>query len=269
MIQTPRAPRALIAEDEPLLAQALRADLAAAWPDLEIVALAGDGQHALQLLLRLRPDIAFLDIRMPGMSGLEVAQAMAEDWPDDTLPPWLVFVTAYDRHAVEAFELAALDYLLKPVSRERLALTVARLRQKLSLAPAPDALALLAQTLGPALERLQRPTEPQPEPLRVLHAGTGNSVRLIPLDEVIYLQATDKYVTVVGTQCEGLLRSSLSTLAPRLDARFTRVHRGTLVNMDYVQSADRAENGKLWLVLRGRDERLLVSRLYTHLFRPM
>ncbi len=266
-------PRALIAEDEPLLAQALQADLAKAWPELVIAAIAPNGEDALQALLGLRPEIAFLDIRMPGLSGLEVAQAMLEDWPDDAALPLLVFVTAYDMHAVEAFELAAVDYLLKPVRRERLALTVSRLQQKLAArSPPASALSNLAAVLGPLLGQLQHSDAggpAAPEPLRLLSASVGNSVRLIPVTEVIYLQATDKYVNVVCAQTEALLRTSLSALAPRLDERFAQIHRGTIVNLDHVQSAERDETGKLRLTLRARNERLLVSRLYADRFRPM
>lgn len=266
-------PRALIAEDEPLLAQALQADLAKTWPELVIAAIAPNGEDALQALLGLRPEIAFLDIRMPGLSGLEVAQAMLEDWPDDAALPLLVFVTAYDMHAVEAFELAAVDYLLKPVRRERLALTVSRLQQKLAArSPPASALSDLAAVLGPLLGQLQHPDaggSAAPEPLRLLNASVGNSVRLIPVTEVIYLQATDKYVNVVCAQAEALLRTSLSALAPRLDERFAQIHRGTIVNLDHVQSAQRDETGKLRLTLRARSERLLVSRLYVDKFRPM
>jgi len=266
-------PRAVIAEDEPLLAQALQAELAHVWPDLSVVALASDGQQALQALVDLRPDVAFLDIRMPVLSGLEVAQAIAEDWPHDTPPPLLVFVTAYDAHAIEAFDLAAADYLLKPVRRDRLALAASRLQHKLTGPEDERDLLRLAAGLAPLLGRLQRPVADTQsgtvEPLRMLAAGVGNRVQMIPVADVAYLQATDKYVNVVGAHGEALLRASLSWLEPRLDERFQRVHRGTIVNLDHVHSAVRDESGKLLLSLRGRSERVLVSRLYAGLFKAM
>jgi len=269
VLQTP-AVHAILAEDEPVLASALAGALMAAWPELAIDAILGDGDSALQAMLRHPPDVAFLDIRMPGMSGLEVAQAVAEDWPHGTAPPLLVFVTAYDMHAVQAFDLAAADYLVKPVRPDRLALTVSRLRQKLAeRLPREESLVRLAGALAPLLGQLEKPSFAQQKPLRTLTAGVGNSVRLIPVDEVIYLQATDKYVNVVCAQSEALLRTSLSTLAPQLDERFRRIHRATLVNMDHVEAAVRDESGRLRLSLRTRPERLLVSRVHADIFRPM
>ncbi len=261
--------RALIAEDEPLLADALRLELAQAWPELTVVAQVGDGAAAVEAARTLRPEVAFLDIRMPGMSGLDAARVLAEDWDAPEPPPLLVFVTAYDAHAVQAFELAAVDYLLKPVAPTRLAETVARVQRALSRR-GPDSLAALAAQLGPLLDRLEAPAPRAPAPLRHLQASVGQQVRLIPLDTVCYLQATDKYVTVVTAEGEALLRTSLASLAPRLDAaRFVRVHRGTLVNLDHVHAATRDEAGRTWLALRGRPERVAVSRVYAEHFRPM
>lgn len=261
---------AIIAEDEPVLASALAGALATAWPELVIDAVSGDGDSALQAMLRHQPDVAFLDIRMPGMSGLDVAQAVAEDWPHVEAPPLLVFVTAYDMHAVQAFDLAAADYLVKPVRPDRLALAVSRLQEKLARRlPREEGLARLASALVPLLGQLERPLSAQQKPLRTLTAGVGNSVRMIPVDEVTYLQATDKYVNVVCAQSEALLRTSLSTLAPQLDDRFRRIHRGTIVNMDHVEAAVRDDSGRLRLSLRSRPERLLVSRVHADLFRPM
>lgn len=264
------AVHAIIAEDEPVLASALAGSLATVWPELVIDAILGDGDSALQAMLQYQPDVAFLDIRMPGMSGLEVAQAVAEDWPHGKAPPLLVFVTAYDMHAVQAFDLAAADYLVKPVRPDRLALTVSRLGQKLAQRlPREESLVRLASALAPLLGQLDRPPSAQQKPLRTLAAGAGNSVRMIPVDEVIYLQATDKYVNAVCAASEALLRTSLSTLAPQLDDRFRRIHRGTIVNMDHVEAAVRDDTGRLRLCLRSRPERLLVSRVHADLFRPM
>jgi DNA-binding LytR/AlgR family response regulator len=271
---------ALIAEDEPLLARALQDELAVLWPDLEVVAVASNGLEAQRALLAEAPDIAFLDVRMPGASGIEVAQALAEDWPDGTQPPLLVFVTAYEEFAVAAFSHAAVDYVLKPVQRLRLHQTVQRLKQRL----AERASGLEEFTAGSEMEQLaarmrrllaqesptRAPLAAQAEPLRVIRAGVGDTVRLIRLDEVIYLQATDKYVNVVAVDSEALIREPLRELLPRLDPeRFAQVHRSTVVNLDYVQSASRDGSGKLLLKLREREERLAVSRLHAHLFKPM
>lgn len=259
--------RAVIAEDEPLLADALRAELARAWPALAVVAQVGDGAAALEAARTLHPDIVFLDIRMPGMTGLQAAQALVEDWDAAQPPPLLVFVTAYDAHAVQAFELAAVDYLLKPVTPERLDLMVRRAQQALA-SRGPASLAALAARLGPLISQLD--ARPAASPLRHLQAGVGSQVRLIPLDDVCYLQATDKYVNVVTAEGEALLRSSLASLVPRLDAeRFVRVHRSTVVNLDQTASAERDDAGRVWLRLRTRAERLAVSRIYAERFKAM
>lgn len=288
---------ALIAEDEPLLAQALQAELAALWPELEVVAVAGNGLQAQESLLAQAPDVAFLDVRMPGASGIEVAQAIAEDWPEGMQPPLLVFVTAYEQFAVEAFSQAAVDYLLKPVERLRLHQTVQRLKQRL----AERASGRAEFTAGSEIDRLagrlrqllaeHSPSGPtaglaaapaasrrdnggavaqQPGPLRMITAGVGDTVRLIRLADVLYLQATDKYVNVVTAQAEALIREPLRDLLPRLDEQqFVQVHRSTVVNLDHVRSASRDEAGKLWLSLEGRKERLVVSRLHAHRFKAM
>jgi DNA-binding LytR/AlgR family response regulator len=288
---------ALIAEDEPLLAQSLQAELTTLWPELEVVAVAGNGLQAQQALLAQAPDVAFLDVRMPGASGIEVAQAIAEDWPEGTQPPLLVFVTAYEQFAVEAFSQAAVDYLLKPVARLRLHQTVQRLKQRLAERASGSA----EFTAGSEIDRLagrlrqllaeQTPSGPatasrpppggdrhdaggaaavQPEPLRVITAGVGDTVRLIRLADVLYLQATDKYVNVVTAEAEALIREPLRDLLPRLDAQqFVQIHRSTVVNLDHVRSASRDEAGKLWLALEARKERLAVSRLHAHRFKAM
>jgi DNA-binding LytR/AlgR family response regulator len=264
--------RALIAEDEPLLAQGLRADLEALWPGLEICATAGNGPQALDLIEQLRPEVAFLDIRMPGMTGIEVAQALAEDWPDDATPPLIVFVTAHDEFAVEAFEQAAVDYVLKPVRRDRLAQAVTRLKSRLERPAVEASVDGLSAQLRALIERtaVTLPGAHRSERLRSIRAGVGDTVRIVPIGEVIYLQATDKYVNVVSTGGEALIREPLKELLPQLDPeRFVQVHRGTVVNMDFVASATRDELGKLSLRLRSRDERIAVSRLYAHLFKAM
>jgi len=260
-------PRALIAEDEPLLLQGLQADLAALWPQLRVLAAAGDGDSALQAALLQRPDVCFLDIRMPGLSGLEVAQALAEDWPEDESFPLLVFITAYDQYALQAFDAQAVDYLVKPLQTDRLAACVQRLKARLAERGAGDALphtldqlrALLAATGATASERLE-----------VIQAAVGNVVHLVPIDEVIYFEAADKYLRVVTAEREHLIRLSLRELLPRLDPqRFWQVHRGTVVRARSIASAQRHESSKVTLTLRERPEHLTASRLYAHLFKGL
>lgn len=261
-------PTALIAEDEPLLAQGLQTDLARLWPELRVLGLAGDGHGAVEQALALAPTVCFLDIRMPGLSGLEAAQALAEDWPEGRPFPLLVFVTAYDQYALQAFEVQAVDYLVKPVTPDRLVGCVQRLRQRLAAPPAEA----LQQTLG-QLRALLAPGAPgalqPPVPrLEVIQAQVGNTVHLVPLDEVIYFEAADKYVRVITAEREHLIRMSLRELLPQLDPqRFWQVHRGTIVQARCIGTARREETGKVTLGLRGRPETLVASRLYAHLFK--
>ena len=283
-------PTALIAEDEPLLAQALAADLARLWPGLQIVAQVGDGLSASAQALALRPQVCFLDIRMPGASGLEAAQALAEDWPDDLPFPLLVFVTAYDQYALQAFDAQAVDYLVKPVEASRLAACVARLQRQLAGAPAQ------AQTVGGHVTRDPSPAQGLDQaldqalrqlrallgsgigaaggvvapPLDVIQAGVGHTVHMVPVAEVLYFEAADKYLRVVTVEREHLIRLSLRELLPRLDAQlFWQVHRSLVVRATAISTATRDESGKVFLQLRGRPERLTASRLYAHLFKGM
>ncbi len=277
---------ALIAEDEPLLAASLQAELAKLWPELEIAAVVGDGESAVEQTLALRPQVCFLDIRMPEMSGLEAAQALAEDWPDDGAPfPLIVFVTAYDQYALQAFEHAAFDYVLKPVEPVRLAQTCARLRQALAArasagGDAPGGASPAAVTADPAgllgaVEQLRAllasaPAARAVEPLRVVQAGVGNAIHMVPVDDIVYFEAADKYVRVLTATREYLIRVALRELLPRLDAsRFWQIHRGTVVRAEAIASAERDESGKVTLRLQGRPEKLAVSRLHAHRFRAM
>ena len=269
------AARCLIAEDEPLLAEGLRADLAALWPALQVVAQVGDGLRAVEQALALQPEVCFLDIRMPGCSGLEAAQALAEDWPEGpgAAPfPLLVFVTAYDAYALQAFEAQAADYLVKPVDRTRLAACVARLQARLAdrqaqAAPPSEA---LQQTLAQLRGLLGAAAGPAPARLEVIQAQVGNLVHLVPVSEVLYFEAADKYVRVVTAEREHLVRISLRELLPQLDpAQFWQVHRGTVVQARAIATARREESGKVTLTLRGRPETITASRLYAHLFRGM
>jgi DNA-binding LytR/AlgR family response regulator len=269
---------ALIAEDEPLLAQALLAELARAWPALQLLEPAVDGDDAVERALAQRPDVVFLDIRMPGRSGLDAATAIVEDWPaDGGSLPLIVFVTAYDQYALQAFERAAVDYLQKPVQPARLAACCARLQEMLaqraaaraaSTSAAPDDAALLdrlrALLAAPAAAADAAP------PLAVLQASIGATLHMIPLAEVVYFEAADKYLRVVTATREALIRMSLRELLPRLPAeRFWQIHRGTVVRADAIATATRDDSGKVMLTLRERPERLVASRLYAHLFRGM
>lgn len=269
---------ALIAEDEPLLAQALQADLAAVWPALKVLSHAVDGEQAIDDALALRPDVVFMDIRMPGRSGLEAAQALVEDWPVGVPLPLLVFVTAYDQYAVQAFELSAVDYLLKPAPRERLAQACERLQQRLAQRVQAPALAVADEAA--LLERLRSLLGTAPalaghapasaQPLTVIQAASGATVHLIPIDEVVYFEAADKYVRVITAQREHLIRTALRELLPQLDpAQFWQVHRSIVVQARAIEQALRDEQGKVQLRLRQRPERLPVSRLYAGRFKGM
>jgi DNA-binding LytR/AlgR family response regulator len=261
---------ALIAEDEPLLAQALQAELALAWPQLNIAATVGDGASAVSRALALRPDVLFFDIRMPGQSGLEAAAELADEWPNDQPFPALVFITAYDQYAVQAFETQAVDYVLKPVQAARLQKTVHKVQ---------DVLARRAQggtdfeaTLGQLRSLLGSAQPPAPAQglLKLIQVSVGTGIRMVPVEEVVYFEAADKYVRVLTEGHEYLIRTPLKELLPQLDAqRFWQVHRGTVVRADAIDSVARDEAGKLHLSMRARKERLPVSRIYAHLFRAM
>ncbi len=257
--------RALIAEDEPILAATLSAALQRLWPQLEIVAICANGVEALEQALALRPDILFLDIKMPGKSGLEAAEELADAWEGEAAFPQVVFVTAYDEYALAAFEHAAADYVLKPVNDARLSKTVERLRARRAEAPDGAGLAQLVEQMRALL-----PAAAPSERLSVIRAAVGNQVRMIPVGEVVFFEAMDKYVNVVTGDGESLIRMSLKELLPQLDAeRFWQIHRGTIVNASCVVSAARDEMGKVSLTLRNRPEKLRVSPLYAHLFRQM
>ena len=273
--------RCLIAEDEPLLAAGLRADLAALWPDLVVAAQVGDGASAVAQALALQPQVCFLDIRMPGMTGLEAAQVLAEDWPEGVPFPLLVFVTAYDQYALAAFDAQAVDYLVKPVDRARLQACVTRLQARVAdRLPQPGSSTntgkpdnALAQTMI-QLRALLSAATPQPAQrlplLDVVQAQVGNLVHMVPVADVIYFEAADKYVRVVTADREHLIRISLRELLPQLDPqRFWQVHRGTVVQARCISTARREESGKVTLTLAGHRDKLTVSRLYAHCFKGM
>lgn len=272
---------ALIAEDEPLLAMALRAELKALWPELEILAEVGDGQSALESTLSLKPQILFLDIRMPEMSGIEVAMELVDAWDHSRPLPAIVFATAYDEYALQAFEARAIDYLVKPLQRERLQKTVSRLKEKLATeAGTPDGagsdientLSQLRALLNAGMpESARGPAGPAPEKLSMIQAGVGMQIRMIPIDEVCYFEAADKYVRVITHDGKDwLIRKPLKELLEALDSKtFWQIHRGVIVRASAIERVTRDESGKLSLRMRGQKTDLAVSRLYGHLFKAM
>lgn len=268
---TSNPPTALIAEDEPLLAQALAADLQRAWPALRITATVGDGASAVAAALAQTPDVLFFDVRMPGMNGLDAAAELADRWPTaaGARPfPKLVFVTAFDEYAVQAFEAQAVDYLLKPVQGPRLLKTVEKLQR--SLATHTPAEHHLQSTVEQLRSLLTPGPSPQRAPLQVIQASVGSVLHMVPIADVLCFEAADKYVRVLTTQREYLIRTPLRELMEQLDAdRFWQIHRGTLVQATAIEHVTRDEAGKLHLQLRGIAERFVVSRLYAHLFKAM
>jgi DNA-binding LytR/AlgR family response regulator len=275
-------PHAIIADDEAHLRDHLQSQLASAWPELRIVAKAANGLEALRLIDEEAPDVVFLDIRMPGMTGLDVAARLA----CGERPPRIVFITAYDQYAVDAFEHSAVDYLLKPASQERLARTVAKLKAALrardgegTAAAAPvsgDASAAMLQALLLQLGgQLGVPAAPAPAapaapPLQWIRAAHGEETRLIPIDDVIYFQSNDKYTSVFLADGESLIRTPLSKLREQLDEQqFWQIHRSVIVAARHVAGTRQDFRGRLMVQLKGRPEQLVVSRNYVDLFRQM
>jgi len=260
---TRKTPTALIADDEPLLRTSLARMLTDAWPGLEIVAQARNGREAVERFEALSPDICFLDVHMPGMSGVEAAREIGRR-------AQLVFVTAYDQYAVTAFEQQAIDYLVKPVEPARLASTVARLKERLDGAPQLDIPEALLTAL---MERLKK--HAGPEPLRWIHASIGSTLRVIPVEEIDFLRSDDKYTVVAwrgdaGKPGEALVRVPLKDLVPQLDAaQFVQVHRSVVVNRRSISHVTRADNETAQIHLKGRADVLPVSRSYLHLFKVM
>jgi len=264
-----RPPTAVIAEDEPVLARTLTRLLEQVWPELRIVGVADDGLRATELALESLPDVMFLDIKMPGRTGIEVAEVVADEWPDEQAEPLFVFITAFDNFAVPAFERAAVDYLLKPATAERLQQSVDRLKSRL----AERAASPQAGDMAALMQRMQSIAKPEGEPserIKVIRAGVGNTVRMIPVADVVCFEATEKYVNVVTPGGEALVRMSLRELMAKLDSTdFIQVHRSVMVNSTAILSATRDENGYYSLSVRGLQRPLKVSRAFGHLFKPM
>ncbi len=265
---------ALIAEDEPVLAEALRGALAQQWPELNIVGLAQHGQEALDLALTHAPDVLFLDIRMPGLSGLEVAADLADAWPPAAHAqrafPLLVFVTAYDQYAVAAFEAQAADYVLKPWREDRLQQTVTRLQTRLNPTHVGDPRANLEAALAMLRPLLSADAAPGPKPLRRIAASQGQTLHYVAVDEVLAFQAADKYVRVITAQAEYLIRTPLKALMAQLPpGDFWQIHRATLVRADALDRVVRDEVGALTVHLLGLGEPFAVSRLFAAQFKAM
>lgn len=253
----------VIAEDEQLFREALLALLREEWPDLDLVAVCEDGGSALEAIAEHKPDLAFLDIRMPGLTGLEVAAAVTEASPATQV----VFVTAYDQYAIQAFERGAVDYLLKPIARERLVATIKRVQSR---AGAPSG--TQAATIAALLKELgaTAPAATAEAPLAWVTASAGKETRLIMIDDVAYFRAEHKYTTVMTAEGEALVRTPLVELLPKLDARqFKQIHRSTIVNMRMVAAVTRDDSGRGTLRLKNRPETLPVSLTFMTLFRNM
>lgn len=260
---TGRRPTALIADDEPLLRKALTRMLAEAWPALDVVAQARNGREAVAQFEALHPDVCFLDVHMPGLSGVEAARQIGRR-------AHLVFVTAYDQYAVQAFDQGALDYLVKPLEAARLADTVGRLQARLRTPESKPDLEALLEQLAAHLDK-----ESAPAPLRWIHASVGQAVRLIPVDEIDFVRSDEKYTLVawrgdLGKPGEALIRTPLRELVKQLDAaHFVQVHRSVVVNRRAISHITRGLNETAQIHLKGRDEVLPVSRNYLHLFHLM
>jgi DNA-binding LytR/AlgR family response regulator len=271
--------RALLADDERLMREQLRARLAQVWPELQIVAEAKNGLEAVELTQQHRPDIVFLDIRMPGMTGVDAARQIAQLPTDDDAGGWpgceIVFITAYDQYAVEAFEQGVVDYVLKPAERERLAVTVERVRQRMAerAAPGADAAPLAAHTpdMQRLLQRLAAQLDPgAPPKLKWIQATVGQQIQMIPVEEVLFFISDEKYTRVQTATLEALIRKPIKELIDELDMDlFWQIHRSTLVNTKAIAGVGRDLRGRQLVSVKGRPERLEVSRSFTGLFRGM
>jgi DNA-binding LytR/AlgR family response regulator len=254
-----RAPTAVIADDERLMRDQLVDTLKEAWPELAVVGEAANGHEAVAMVHSLEPDVAFLDIRMPGMDGVQAAQALAGK-------VHIVFVTAHDEFAIKAFEQGAIDYVLKPADAERLRVTCQRVRERLRQDPDPmdSLLAQLSQRLaGPGVARPR-------EYLRWVQASVGSNIRMVPTSEILFFRAEDKYTRVQTARFEALIRKSIKELLDELDPEeFWQIHRGTVVRVEAVDQISRNLAGKQVVHLKGSDEKLEVSRSFTHLFKQM
>ncbi len=274
------APRAVLADDERLMREQLRARLTEVWPELQIVAEARNGLEAVQLVDEHRPDIVFLDIRMPGLTGVEAARQIAQLPPrqgsgnagdDDDLLPEIVFITAYDQYAVEAFEQGVADYVLKPAERDRLQLTVDRIRRRLE-ARAGGADAPPGPNMQQLLHQLSARLTPggAPRYLEWIQATVGQAIQMIPVGEVLFFVSDEKYTRVQTAQVEALIRKPIKELVDEIDPRqFWQIHRSTLVAVGAINGVTRDFRGRQIVSVKGHPEKLEVSRSYTGLFKGM
>ena len=251
-------PTAVVADDERLMREQIIARLKEAWPELSIVGEASNGREAIAMVRNLEPDIVFLDIRMPGMDGIQAAQALSGQ-------VHVVFVTAHDEYAIRAFEHGAIDYVLKPAEPARVALTCQRLRARLKDAPEPinDLLAQLSQRLGAGGPKAR-------EYMRWVQASVGASIRMIPTTDILFFRAEDKYTRVQTQGFEALIRKPIKELIDELDPdEFWQIHRATVVRVDAIEQVSRNFRGHQIVHVKGRDEKLEVSRTFHHLFKQM
>ncbi len=265
------APTAIVADDERLLREQLRARLAEVWPELLIVAEAKNGREAVDLTAEHHPDLVFLDIRMPGMTGIEAAREIAQLPDDDHAIPQIVFITAYDEYAVQAFEQGVTDYVLKPAERDRLALTVARLRERLADRDV-ESKSASAKPLQQLLHQLARGAHPSAAPayLQWIQASVGPTIQMIPVDEVLFFISDEKYTRVQTPTVEALIRKPIKELVDELDPNvFWQIHRSTLVNARAIASVTRDLRGRQIVAVKGHPQKLEVSRSYVGLFKGM
>ena len=267
--------RAILADDERLMREQLRSRLKEVWPELDIVAEGKNGLEAVELTREHKPDIVFLDIRMPGLTGVEAAKQIAQLPEDDEwLVPEIVFITAYDQYAVEAFEQGVADYVLKPAERDRLQLTVARIKKRLAQrsAPNPDFSDSAPAPLQQLLHKLSGQMNPggKPSYLQWIQASVGQAIQMIPVEEVLFFISDEKYTRVQTAQVEALIRKPIKELVDEIDPRlFWQIHRSTLVNVDAIASVTRDFRGRQIVSVRGHPGKLEVSRSYAGLFKGM
>lgn len=257
-------PTAIIADDERLMRDLLRTRLSQVWPELQILGEAKNGDEAVQLVHELKPDLTFLDIRMPGKTGMEAARDIGD-------ASQVVFVTAYDQYAVAAFERGAIDYVLKPPEPERLKITVERLKERLAAPQGAGTAPDMSQTMSAMLSQLaEKIAAPKPKHLQWIQASIGQDLRMIPVEDILFFRSDEKYTCVQTAGFEALIRKPVRDLADELDpSLFWQIHRATLVNVNAIEGVTRDIRGRHLVLIKGRPEKLEVSRSFLHLFKQM
>ena len=254
---------AIIAEDEPILRAQLKAKLTKLWPDLKILADVGDGEAALEAIAELKPRLAFLDIQMPEMTGVEVAKSLAAN---RDIKCHIVFVTAFDQYAVDAFDTGAIDYVLKPYSDDRLQTAITRLQERLGDSPTAGA----PQNLEALVAHLSAKLNPQSEKLKWIKANIGANLRLIPIEDVLFFQSDEKYTLVATREFDALIKTPIKEILDGIDAeKFWQIHRSTIVNASAIDAVSRDFRGQATVKVKGRKENLTDSRPFSHLFKQM